>query len=133
MDADDLATLADEAYCYLTTTGRRSGQPHEIEIWFAVLPKRPALYLISGGGDTSHWVRNLLARPEARVRIGDDHVGVRARLPLEQGDERRQAYEALHAKYGAEIQGSQEDWPAGWLADAYLVALDLITDTGEPS
>ena len=29
---------AAEQYCYLTTTGRVSGRPHEIEIWFAVGP-----------------------------------------------------------------------------------------------
>ena len=27
---------ADEDYCYLTTTGRISGRPREIEIWFAL-------------------------------------------------------------------------------------------------
>lgn len=26
--------LADEDYCYLTTTGRVSGKPHTVEIWF---------------------------------------------------------------------------------------------------
>jgi len=26
--------LADTEYCYLTTTGRRSGRAHRIEIWF---------------------------------------------------------------------------------------------------
>ena len=28
--------MADD-YCYLTTTGRRSGRPHRIEIWYAAL------------------------------------------------------------------------------------------------
>jgi hypothetical protein len=28
--------LADEDFCYLTTTGRKSGKPHESEIWFGV-------------------------------------------------------------------------------------------------
>ena len=27
---------ADDDFCYLTTTGRVTGEPHEIEIWFAV-------------------------------------------------------------------------------------------------
>jgi hypothetical protein len=26
---------ASQAFCYLTTTGRVSGRPHTIEIWFA--------------------------------------------------------------------------------------------------
>ena len=28
--------LGDADVCYLTTTGRITGRPHEIEIWFAV-------------------------------------------------------------------------------------------------
>jgi hypothetical protein len=28
--------LADEDYCYLTTIGRVSGEPREIEIWFGL-------------------------------------------------------------------------------------------------
>jgi hypothetical protein len=32
--------LADESFCYVTTTGRRTGNPHSIEIWFG-LARRP--------------------------------------------------------------------------------------------
>ncbi len=40
-DKDDdmaklFASLATENYCYLTTIGRVSGNPHEIEIWFGM-------------------------------------------------------------------------------------------------
>jgi hypothetical protein len=28
--------FATENFCYLTTTGRRSGNPHTIEIWFGL-------------------------------------------------------------------------------------------------
>src|ERR1051325_2737939 len=35
--------------CYLTTTGRTSGNPHTIEIWFALHGDR--VYLLAGGGD----------------------------------------------------------------------------------
>jgi hypothetical protein len=30
----DLESLASEQFLYVTTTGRRTGNPHEIEIWF---------------------------------------------------------------------------------------------------
>ena len=36
----DLRALADEDFCYLTTTGRVTGRPHEIEIWFSLVPRR---------------------------------------------------------------------------------------------
>jgi hypothetical protein len=32
----NLRTLAGEDFCYLTTTGRVTGRPHTIEIWFAL-------------------------------------------------------------------------------------------------
>ncbi|MDP1548048.1 MAG: hypothetical protein Q8L87_18715 [Anaerolineales bacterium] len=31
-----LSQLSKEDYCYLTTQERKTGQPHEIEIWFGV-------------------------------------------------------------------------------------------------
>jgi hypothetical protein len=36
MDVATLVDLADQPCGYLRTTGRRSGRPHTIEIWFAV-------------------------------------------------------------------------------------------------
>src|SRR5919198_4125925 len=41
-------------YAYLTTTGRVTGRPHEIEIWFAL--HAGTVYVLSGGGDRSDWV-----------------------------------------------------------------------------
>ncbi|HEU5319085.1 MAG TPA: nitroreductase family deazaflavin-dependent oxidoreductase [Chloroflexota bacterium] len=67
MSADWLAAHAAEDFCYLTTVGRRSGNAHEIEIWFAVLDG--ALYMMAGGRDRSDWVRNVMKTPEVGVRI----------------------------------------------------------------
>jgi deazaflavin-dependent oxidoreductase (nitroreductase family) len=112
-------TVQREQFCYVTTTGRRSGRPHTIEIWFAA--EAGSLYLISGGRDRSDWVRNLLASPEASVRLGDDDFPVRARLPLPNGPERETAVRGLHAKYRTQVSGTVDRW----LADAYIVALDV--------
>lgn len=35
-------------YCYLTTTGRHTGTPHRIEIWFSL--HDGIVYILSGGG-----------------------------------------------------------------------------------
>jgi deazaflavin-dependent oxidoreductase (nitroreductase family) len=94
-------SLAGEAYCYLTTTGRRTGEPHTIEIWYGMPPDGHALYLLSGGGDRSDWVRNLVADPAVIVRIGargaEAHAAT-ARV-LEPGDEDTGARELLATKY----------------------------------
>ena len=77
--------------------------------------------MISGGGDRSDWVRNLLASPAAAVRIGDRTVSVRGRLPLPDGPDRDGGVRALHAKYGDQVSSTVDDW----LARAYIVALDV--------
>jgi len=113
------ATVQREQVCYVTTVGRRSGRPHTIEIWFAA--EGGSLYLISGGRDRSDWVRNLLASRQGTVRLADDDFPVRARLPLPDGPERETAVRALHAKYRTQVSGTVDSW----LADAYIVALDV--------
>ena len=49
--------LADNDFAYLTTTGRRTGKEHTIEIWFALHEGR--IYMLSGGGDRADWVAEL--------------------------------------------------------------------------
>ena len=82
--------------CYLTTTGRRSGRPHEIEIWFGVIES--TLYLISGNGPTADWYQNLLAVPAVTVRIGHETRPGRASAVTDP-QERRRVGDVMGAKY----------------------------------
>src|SRR5215213_11064023 len=75
----DLHGLAEEDFCYLTTTGRVTGEPHEIEIWFALAPETRTLYMLSGGGDRSDWVKNVRRDPDVAVRIAGEHYSGSAR------------------------------------------------------
>jgi deazaflavin-dependent oxidoreductase (nitroreductase family) len=60
---------ADATFYYVTTRGRRTGRPHEIEIWCVAYGD--ALYLMAGSGMRSDTVRNALAAPSAvTVRVG---------------------------------------------------------------
>jgi deazaflavin-dependent oxidoreductase (nitroreductase family) len=110
--------LAHQEYSYLTTTGRRTGAPHEIEIWFAT--DGDVVWMISGGRDRSDWVQNLLASRDASLRIGDHVFAVRARPAIEDPAERRVAAQSLHAKYAGQVRASAADWES----EAYLVAFD---------
>jgi deazaflavin-dependent oxidoreductase (nitroreductase family) len=65
-------------YLYLTTIGRRSGRPRRIEIWFTRHEGR--YYLVSEHGRRSQWVRNLLAEPEVRARVGARGFRAHARV-----------------------------------------------------
>jgi deazaflavin-dependent oxidoreductase (nitroreductase family) len=68
----DLRALAEEDFCYLTTTGRVSGRPHEVEMWFSLVPESQTLYMLSGGRERSDWVRNILRDPGVTVRIAGE-------------------------------------------------------------
>ena len=94
--AEWLRDRAEIECCYLTTTGRRSGQPHEIEIWFGVIDA--TLYLISGNGPTADWYQNLVADPDVSVRIGHETRAGRARV-VSDADQRRRVGDAMGAKY----------------------------------
>ena len=65
-------------FLYLTTTGRRSGLPREIEIWFTERDGR--YYLIAEHRDSAHWVRNIQAQSGVRVRVGERRFEGNARL-----------------------------------------------------
>lgn len=114
---------ADEAYCYLTTIGRRSGRPHEIEIWFGAAGD--TIYLMNGGGENaaagqSDWVLNLQANPSVRVRIGDEQFIGEARVVSFDSEEHERARELLVPKY------ERPDYNlARWRATAFPVAIAL--------
>jgi deazaflavin-dependent oxidoreductase (nitroreductase family) len=105
-------------YAYLTTTGRVSGRPHTVEIWYA--SDGSTVYLLSGGGDRSDWVRNLVRNPAVRIRIGDEEFGGTARV-LHAGPEDETARDEVFGKYQPRYRGSLTSWRAESLA----VAVDL--------
>ncbi len=99
---------ADADFCYLTTTGRISGDPHEIEIWFATRDGE-TLYLLSGGGDSSDWVRNIKGSGTVTVRIGDDEWAGSARVVTD-AEERRAAARLVFEKYQPRYGGDLVEW-----------------------
>jgi len=115
---DELPAATDDDFCYLTTRGRVSGRPHEIEIWFAL--DRHTLYLLSGGGDRSDWVRNLLAEPAVTVRLRDTTYAAMARV-VEAGDESERGRSLVFEKYQPRYTGSLERWRR----ESLLVAIDV--------
>ncbi|HEY3059651.1 MAG TPA: nitroreductase/quinone reductase family protein [Chloroflexota bacterium] len=99
---------ADVEFCYLTTTGRRSGRPHTIEMWFGVHGGR--LYMLSGGRDASDWIKNVQAEPAVSVRVGDQARAGRARV-LEPGtEEDALARQLLVDKYEPIDQSDLTSW-----------------------
>ncbi len=118
---EDLDHLSGEEYCYLTTAGRVSGRPHEIEIWFGL--RKDTLYLLSGGGDKSDWVKNLLKNPSVSVRIGKRAFAGTARLVTDLAEEATARW--LLAKKYHEMEDEQT--LSEWARTALPVAIDLTS------
>jgi deazaflavin-dependent oxidoreductase (nitroreductase family) len=113
-----LSALAQESYCYLTTIGRVSGRPHEIEIWFGV--QNTTLYILSGS-EKSDWVRNLLKEPAVTVRIAKHTFTGTGRVVANKEEELRARY-LIAEKY--------QEWQDGktlsqWAQTALPVAIDV--------
>lgn len=100
--------LASEEYGYLTTTGRTSGKPREIEIWFGL--DGDTIYLMAGGRESSHWVRNVMAEPRVTMRIAGRTIAGRARVLEPDTPEDTRARHLLMAKYEPSYEGDLSGW-----------------------
>ena len=110
--------MPDDDFCYLTTTGRVSGDPHRIEIWYAAVPG--TLYLMAGGGMGSDWVRNLVADPAVTVELDGADRRATGRV-LHDAEEAERARTLVFDKYQPRYHGDLTEWHGR----ALPVALDL--------
>ncbi|HVU65642.1 MAG TPA: nitroreductase/quinone reductase family protein [Ktedonobacteraceae bacterium] len=113
----ELSHLAGEAFCYLTTTGRISGRPHTIEIWFALHGQ--TLYMLSGGRERADWVKNAGQSPTVTVKIQEQLFTGQARLV------KSRAEDALARQLIGEKYQPSEANLEGWLQSSLPVAVDL--------
>ncbi len=111
--------LKREDFAYLTTTGRRSGRAHRIEIWFALDDGK--LHLLSGGGDKADWVKNIRRNGTVRIQVGSRSALARARI-ARAGKEDARARELLDEKYMGWKPGKKL---SSWARGATPVAIDL--------
>jgi deazaflavin-dependent oxidoreductase (nitroreductase family) len=110
--------LASEQFCYLTTTGRVTGNFHEIEIWFGVADGK--LYMLAGGREKSDWVRNLIKQPKVSIRIAHQTFDAVARVVEAGTNEDAMARKLLVEKYRSPC-----DDLSGWGRTALPVAFEL--------
>lgn len=115
----DLEAVAHLDVCRLITTGRLTGRPHDIEMWFGVMGETVCMIAESGLG--ADWYRNALADPTVKLRFGGRTATGVARAATE-GEERRRVGEAMALKYGdgdPEIGLEDDDWT--WRVPALIV------------
>jgi deazaflavin-dependent oxidoreductase (nitroreductase family) len=99
---------SDEQYLYLTTTGWKSGNPHEIEIWFVA--HGDCYYMMSEGGDHAHWVQNIQRQPAVKFRLAAQVYDATARIV-------DQAAESDLAQAVSGLMNSKYAWSGGWMVE----------------
>ncbi|HKX17370.1 MAG TPA: nitroreductase family deazaflavin-dependent oxidoreductase [bacterium] len=95
-----LDEVRDLPYLYVTTTGRKSGRPHEVEIWFIV--HNGAFYIFAEWFHRADWVRNIAQNPSVRGRVGERAFDATAQALDQARDaaEWNAAQDLARAKYG---------------------------------
>ena len=89
-----------EQFLYLTTIGRISGQPREIEIWF--VESEGKLYILAEHFHATQWVKNIERNPRVQVRVGDQSFAAKARVLDSERDDAtwKTAQRLAREKYG---------------------------------
>jgi deazaflavin-dependent oxidoreductase (nitroreductase family) len=114
-------SLADESFAYVTTTGRKTGKPRQIEIWFVLAGG--CVYILAEHGRRAQWVMNILEQARVNVRIAETSFDATARVLDETTDAEawRLAQGLARKKYGwgdglpVEIR-PDAPWPADFSA-----------------
>jgi len=78
MSSATFENLAGEQVLHLTTVGRVTGRPHEIEIWFILC--REKFYLFAERGKAAGWVKNIRRSPNVSVRIREREMEAVAKV-----------------------------------------------------
>lgn len=120
MSEVELEKVRSEKFIHLTTRGRKTGRPHEVELWFAA--KDRTVYLSHEGQETD-WMRNIRRNGEVSFEIAGRNFGGKGRY-LEDGTNEAWAGKvALYEKYyGKAAKEVIEDW----FSLSRLVAIELV-------
>ena len=114
---DDPA-LRDASTLELTTTGRKSGQPRTVTIWFVVDDR---LYVQSGKEGKTDWYQNVLAKPAVKVKIGDREWTGQARTITDAAETAR-VHELFTQKY---FTARVMSWFGGGFGTGKVVRIDV--------
>jgi deazaflavin-dependent oxidoreductase (nitroreductase family) len=122
MDESIRRALANGLTCDITTTGRTSGKPRRIEIWYCVLDGR---VYITGTPGPRDWYANLLAQPRLVFHVKE---GAQADLPAralpitDPAERRRILGDVMRSNSWFRAQSYDLD---AWVASSPLVAIEF--------
>lgn len=115
----DFGGVADEKYIYLTTRGRKTGNPHTVELWFALIDKK--IYL-SHEGLYTDWMKNILKDSRVEFRIGKVRFRGNARI-VEDRETFQLGKHALYFKYYGK---ANEDTIDDWFSESTIIEISTI-------
>jgi deazaflavin-dependent oxidoreductase (nitroreductase family) len=82
----------------ITVTGRKSGRPISIPVWFVFDDNR--LYLLPVKGSGTQWYKNVLKNPSIRISAREAETELRG-LPITDPKKVSSVVEKFREKYGA--------------------------------
>ena len=116
----ELRGVEDQSTVNLVTTGRKSGQPRTVTIWFVHDAGR--IYVQSGKDGKTDWYRNVLAKPEVTLELEGLTVQGKAR-PIDDPGEAERIHQLFRDKY---LTARVMSWiGAGGFGQGKVVAIDV--------
>jgi len=82
----------------ITVTGRKSGRPVSLPVWFVLEDGK--LHLLPVSGSDTQWYKNVLKNPSIRIDAGGDKAELRA-IPVTDRKQVASVVEKFRAKHGA--------------------------------
>ncbi len=116
-DADLERALGSAEELELITTGRRSGEPHAVRVWFAYADG--AIWLRTDGA--ADWLRNLERDPRCRIRVDGLEATAHREPVADEPAALKQLIDLWRAKYG-------QEWVADWYVERGRVPVRLVLD-----
>ena len=116
----DVSRVAYEKHIYLTTRGRKTGNPHTVELMFAVAGNK--IYLSHEGKHTD-WMKNILKDNRVEFKIGKTQFKGNAQT-ITDGDAFELGKHALYLKY---YGNADEDTINDWFSESTIVEITTIS------
>jgi len=99
----------------ITVTGRKSGRPISIPVWFVL--ENGKLYLLPVSGSDTQWYKNVLKNPSIRIEAGGAEAELKV-APVTDAKQVSSVVEKFRAKYGAsDVKKYYSKFDAAVIAD----------------
>ena len=99
----------------LITTGRRSGEPHVVRVWFAYADG--AIWLRTDRA--ADWLRNLERDPRCRIRVDGIERAAHREPVADEAAALKHLIDVWRAKYG-------QEWVADWYVERGRVPVRIV-------